>query len=496
MKILIANRGEIAIRIMRTCRELKIPSVAVYSDADRNALHTRYADEALAIGSTSASDSYLNFQAILNAAKQSGATAIHPGYGFLSENSGFARAVETAGLRFIGPRPKTMAILGDKVSARKRAREAELPVLPGPDQPLSGNVSLDEISAAGKEIRFPILVKAAAGGGGKGIRLARTHHELREAVQYAQQEAQAAFGDPTVYLEPLVQQARHIEVQILGDGNGKVLCFGERECSIQRRHQKLIEEAPAPKLSNSQRTFVHEAALKLGKSLHYRSLGTVEFLLDKEGQFHFIEVNPRIQVEHPVTEMITGFDLVKEQIKLVLTGELSIRQDEIAMKGAAIEARVLAEDPDADFMPTTGEVLYLKEPGGPGIRVDSSLYQGMETSVKYDSLLAKLIAWGQSREEALSRLRRALREYQIGGLKTDLAFLSRVIDAPLYRAGKIDTSFLDEVKLSQNRYEETLTRNVALATVLHAHRRQRGSPRKSNQHDNPWRRQAWREQMT
>lgn len=496
MKILIANRGEIAIRIMRTCRELKIPSVAVYSEADRNALHTRYADEALAIGPPPASASYLNVQAILNAAKQSGATAVHPGYGFLSENPDFSRAVESAGLRFIGPRPRTMATLGDKLSARNIARDAGIPVLSGQDRPLSENVSLDEISAAGKEIRFPVLVKAAAGGGGKGIRLARSPQELQEAVQYAQQEAQAVFGDPTVYLEPLVQQARHIEVQILGDGKGKVLCFGERECSIQRRHQKLIEEAPAPKLSRSQRTFIHEAAQRLGESLHYRSLGTVEFLLDKEGQFHFIEANPRIQVEHPVTEMITGFDLVKEQIKLVLNGELSIHQDEIAMNGAAIEARVLAEDPDADFTPTTGEVLYLKEPGGPGIRVDSSLYQGMEISVKYDSLLAKLIAWGQSREEALARLRRALREYQIGGLKTDLAFLSRVINAPLYRAGKIDTSFLDEVKLSQNGFDETLTRNAALAIALHAHRRQRGSPKKSNHHDNPWRRQAWREQMT
>ncbi len=496
MKILIANRGEIAIRIMRTCRELKIPSVAVYSEADRNALHTRYADEALAIGPTPASDSYLNSQAILSAAERSGATAVHPGYGFLSENPDFAQAVEIAGLSFIGPRPKTMAKLRDKLSARKIAQKAGLPILPGPDQPLSGNVSLDEIRAAGKEIRFPVLVKAAAGGGGKGIRLARSPRELQEAVQYAQQEAQAVFGEPTVYLEPLVQQARHIEVQILGDGNGKVLNFGERECSIQRRHQKLIEEAPAPGLSKTQRTFLHDAAQHLGESLHYRSLGTVEFLLDKEGQFYFIEANPRIQVEHPVTETITGFDLVKQQIKLAINGELAIHPNEIEMNGTAIEARVLAEDPDTDFMPTTGEVLYLKEPGGPGIRVDSSLYQGMEISVNYDSLLAKLIAWGQSREEALSRLRRALREYQIGGLKTNLAFLSRVIDTPPYRAGKIDTSFLDEVKLSQNGDDETLTRNVALAIALHAHRRQRGSPKKPNQKDNPWRRQAWREQMT
>lgn len=481
---------------MRACRELNIPSVAVYSEADRHALHTRYADEALAIGPTPASESYLNVQAILAAAEHCGATAVHPGYGFLSENPDFARAVEIANIQFIGPRPQTMARLGDKLSARKAARSADLPVLPGPDQPLSGDLSLEKMREVEKEIRFPVLVKAAAGGGGKGIRLARSRQELIDVVKIAQQEAQAAFGDPTVYLEPLVQQARHIEVQILGDGRGKVLTFGERECSIQRRHQKLIEEAPAPDLNESQRTFVQQAARRLGESLNYRSLGTVEFLRDKEGEFHFIEVNPRIQVEHPVTEMITGFDLVKEQIKLAIEGQLAIEQTDILTRGAAIEARVLAEDPETNFMPTTGEVSYLKEPGGPGVRVESSLYQGMRVAVNYDSLLSKVIAWGSTRKEAISRLQRSLREYQIGGLKTDLPFLSRVINTAPYQAGKIDTSFLDEVKVSKEGVDEFLARNVALATALHIHRRHANPINRKGAESNPWRMQAWREQIS
>lgn len=480
---------------MRACRELDVPCVAVYSEADRNALHTRYADEALAIGPTPASQSYLNFRAILDAAQRSGATAVHPGYGFLSENPDFARAVEVADLQFIGPRSRTMAQLGDKLSARRAARDAGLPILPGPDQPLSRNISLSEVKEVERQIRFPVMVKAAAGGGGKGIRLARSRQELIDVVELAQQEAEAAFGDPTVYLEPLVQQARHVEVQIFGDGRGKVLSFGERECSIQRRHQKLIEEAPAPDLTGAQRTYIQEAAIRLGKRLNYRSLGTVEFLMDMQDQFHFIEVNPRIQVEHPVTEMITGYDLVKEQIKLALTDEINIQQDEITMQGAAIEARILAEDPERDFIPTTGQVSYLKEPGGPGIRLESSLFQGMDISVNYDSLLAKCIAWGQSRQEAISRLQRALREYQIGGLKTDLGFLSRVIDTAPYQAGKIDTSFLDEVKVTQDSHDESLTRNAALATALHIHRRQAQNTQKNGKEISPWRIQAWRDQI-
>ena len=492
MKILIANRGEIAVRIIRACREMGLPSVAVYSEADRAALHTRQADQALAIGPTPAAESYLNIDRILEAADRSGASAVHPGYGFLSENPDFGKAVESAGMSFIGPRPETMARLGDKLAARAAAREADLPVLPGPDQPLPEHQSL---SALDYELDYPVLVKAASGGGGRGIRLARSNEELKEVVGLAREEARAAFGDPTIYLEPLVQQARHIEVQILGDGRGNVLIFGERECSIQRRHQKLIEEAPAPGLSPALRSFIHRAARRLGESLNYRSLGTVEFLLDSEGKFHFIEVNPRIQVEHPVTEMVTGIDLIREQIQLALRGELSLQQQEISTRGAAIEARVLAEDPEANFMPTSGEVSYLKEPGGPGIRMDSALYQGMRVSVDYDSLLAKLIAWGKDRKQAIQRLHRGLLEYQIGGLKTDIAFLREVIDTHPYQAGKIDTSFLENIQLPGEDHAESLVRDAALAAALHIHRKRRIKNPANGSGASSWRAQAWREQV-
>ena len=491
MKVLIANRGEIAIRIMRTCREMGFPTVAVYSDADQNALHTRYADEAIHIGPARASESYLNIAAILDAASQIGADAIHPGYGFLSENPHFGRAVETAGMIFIGPRPETMAIFGDKLSARKAAREAGLTVLPGPDQ-LLPETRID--GAIATELSFPVLVKAAAGGGGKGIRLARSQQELQEVVDLAREEAKAAFGDGSIYLEPLVKKARHIEVQILGDGQGQVLAFGERECSIQRRHQKLIEEAPAPRLSPTARECITQAAIALGQITSYRSLGTVEFLMDETGQFFFIEVNPRIQVEHPVTEMVTGVDLVREQLILAKTGKLGLEQHDIQVKGAAIEARVLAEDPDVDFLPTSGEISYLKEPGGPGIRIDSCLYQGMKVTADYDSLVAKTIAWGPDRRTAIHRLRRGIKEYQIGGLKTDLAFLAKILESHPYQAGKITTTFLDDYRIGQDIPAESLTRDAAIAAALHIHQQQFEKKKQQEPCENPWRQAAWREQ--
>jgi acetyl-CoA carboxylase biotin carboxylase subunit len=493
MKVLVANRGEIAIRIMRTCREMGIPTAAVYSEADRKALHARYADEAVFIGPSPASESYLNITALLKAAEEIGANAVHPGYGFLAENPAFCRAVEGSGRLFIGPRPETMAVFGDKLLARKAARDAGLLVLPGPDQPLTEDQPGELLS---RDLSFPVLVKAAAGGGGKGIRLARSEEELKDVVGLAREEARAAFGDGTIYLEPLVQKARHIEVQILGDGQGKVLCFGERECSIQRRHQKLIEEAPAPNLDPAQQECITEAARGLGASLGYRSLGTVEFLMDEKGQFFFIEVNPRIQVEHPVTEMVTGFDLVREQIQLALTGALELEQSQIQPRGAAIEARVLAEDPEEDFLPTAGEISYLKEPGGPGIRVDSSLYQGMDVQAEYDSLVSKVIAWGQDRQSAIHRLQRALREYQIGGLRTDLAFLRQILESHPYQAGRITTSFLDEFYPPQASWEESLTRDAAIAAALHIHQ-QRSHPEPGEvDEENLWRQTAWREQIT
>jgi len=492
MKVLVANRGEIAIRIMRTCRELGIPSAAVYSEADRSALHARYADEAVFIGPALASASYLNIPVILKAAEEIGADAVHPGYGFLSENPDFCRAVEDSGRIFIGPRPETMAMFGDKLSARRAAREAGLPVLPGPDQALESSRP-DELSL--QDIVFPVLVKAAAGGGGKGIRLARSEEELQESIELAREEALAVFGDSTIYLEPLVQQARHIEVQIMGDGRGGVLCFGERECSIQRRHQKLIEEAPAPNLTHEQRSCITEAARRLGQNIGYRSLGTVEFLMDENGQFYFIEVNPRIQVEHPVTEMVTGIDLVREQILLALTGKPGLDESHIRMQGTAIEARILAEDPEEGFLPTDGEISYLKEPGGPGIRVDSCLYQGMEMTTDYDSLVSKVIAWGPDRQTAINRLERALREYQIGGLRTDLAFLKKILESPPYQTGRITTSFLDEYTPQEDTLEEALTRNAAIAAALHIHQHRNQAGSSNTDNENLWRQTAWREQI-
>ncbi|HVN56493.1 MAG TPA: acetyl-CoA carboxylase biotin carboxylase subunit [Anaerolineaceae bacterium] len=492
MKVLVANRGEIALRILRACRELGFPSVAVYSDADEEALHTRYADEAVRIGPAPAAESYLNLQAVLAAAVASGAEAVHPGYGFLSENASFARMVEEAGLVFVGPRPETIALTGDKLEARKAARDAGLPVLPGPDVPVPDDIPADLKNG----VAYPVLIKAVAGGGGRGIRLAHNHEELEKMAQDARREAQAAFGDDTIYLEPLVQQARHIEVQILGDGQGNILCLGERECSIQRRRQKLIEEAPAPGLSQAARQYLYDAAYRLAKSLQYRSLGTVEFLLDTQGQFHFIEVNPRVQVEHPVTEMVTGLDLVTLQLQLAAGMPLRYGQEEITARGWAIEGRILAEDPESGFLPATGEILYLKEPGGPGVRVDSALYIGMPVLAEYDSLLAKVICWGENRESAAQRLRRALVEFQIGGIPTDLEFLCEVVGSQNFLAGRADTTYLDTFQLPPRNGEEPLEREIALATAILAHQAGQNSQSETNgKEGSQWRNSAWREQM-
>jgi acetyl-CoA carboxylase biotin carboxylase subunit len=491
MKILIANRGEIAIRILRACRDLGLSSAAVYSDADQETLHTRYADEAVRIGPSAASESYLKIDAILQAARQTGAQAVHPGYGFLSENADFARAVEDAGLIFIGPRSETLALTGDKLAARRIARQAGLPVLPGPDVPLDG----DSASSPSAPVHYPVLIKAIAGGGGRGIRLAQSKAELDQMVAVARKEAMAAFGDDSVYLEPLVQNARHIEVQILADGRGSVVVLGERECSIQRRRQKLIEEAPAPGISASFRKQLYDAALALAAALNYRSLGTVEFLLDPQGRFYFIELNPRIQVEHPVTELVTGLDLVRAQIQLALTGELIYTQADLRPRGWAIEARLLAEDPEQSFMPSTGVITHLQEPSGPGVRVDSALYLGMPVSGDYDSLLAKVIAYGENRPVALARLRRALSEFQLGGVATDLEFLLQILRSQPFIAGTADTTFLDTFSPVISPDRDALEREIALAAALLAHQN-----RGTADHDNPstqssWQAAAWREQM-
>ncbi len=492
MKVLIANRGEIAVRILRACRELGFPSVAVYSEADAQSLHTRYADECVFIGPTPAVESYLNIERILDAAKQSGAEAIHPGYGFLSENATFAQAVEDSGLIFIGPLPETISSTGDKLVARRVAREVNLPVLPGPDEPVADEIPESLI----EQIKYPVLIKAVAGGGGRGIRLVRRRGELEQMIAAARQEALAAFGDGTVYFEPLVPQARHIEIQIIGDGYGRILCLGERECSIQRRRQKIIEESPAPSLSPDMRRQLYEMAYNLGHALNYRSLGTIEFLLGEDGSCYFIEVNPRIQVEHPVTEMVTGIDLVGIQLRLADGQPFKYVQEDIKMRGSAIEARVIAEDPDNGFMPATGEITLLKEAGGPGIRTDSALYPGMPVTSDYDSLIAKVIGWGEDRQTAIRRLRRALGEFQIGGVCTDIGFLIQIIDSDSFIQASANTTYLDTFLPVMTESDEELERDMALTAAFLEHQARTSQP--ANPMDSgsdQWRVQGWREQM-
>ena len=493
MKVLVANRGEIAVRILRACRELGFPSVAVYSDADHESLHARYADEALLIGATPAAESYLNIEKVLKAALDSGADAVHPGYGFLSENTAFAQAVEDAGLIFIGPKPETLALTGDKLAARRAARDAGLPVLPGPDEAI-----LEEIPVSlMQKVTYPVLIKAVSGGGGRGIRLANNPVEFETMVQAARQEAMSAFGDDTVYYEPLVQQARHVEIQIIGDGLGRVLILGERECSIQRRHQKLIEESPSPSLSPSLRKKLYEAAWNLGRELNYRSLGTVEFLLDDKGAFYFIEVNPRIQVEHPVTEMVTGVDLVSAQLRLAEGQPFKYAQEDIVMRGSAIEARIIAENPENGFMPATGEITYLKEAGGPGVRIDSALYTGMQVTSDYDSLIAKVIVWADERQTAIQRLHRALHEFQIGGVPTDIDFLIQIIDSESFIQGSADTTYLETFLPIQGDDADDLEKDMALAAAFMEYQNQpQPTANQTHASESYWQYEAWKEQMS
>lgn len=492
MKTLIANRGEIAVRIIRACRDLGFSSVAVYSDGDREALHTRYADEAVYIGPTPASQSYLNIDTVLSAARKSGADAVHPGYGFLSENPEFAERVEKAGLIFIGPTPQSIALTGDKLVARRIAAEVGVLVLPGCDLALSDEQIPETI---GVEVGFPVLVKAVSGGGGRGIRLAHSEDELKNMVASASQEAKLAFGDDQVYIEKFIRPVRHIEVQILGDGKGNVLVVGERECSIQRRHQKLIEESPAPGLDASSKSSLYDAARKVALALNYRSLGTVEFLMDTSGDFYFIEVNPRIQVEHPITEMVTGIDLVNAQLLLAVSGCLTLKQDQITMRGTAIEARIIAEDPNQSFMPTSGQITYLKEPRGAGVRVDSALYQGMQVTVDYDSLIAKLIVWGEDRSTAIRRMIGALDDFQIAGVTTDLGYLRDVVRSEAFLSAEVDTMYLESFQPQEPDDLESLEKETALAAALFTHKKLKQKARQTAEAVSQWRTVAWREQM-
>jgi len=440
-KVLIANRGEIALRIIRACRELGLRSVAVYSDADRNALHVRQADEAWYIGPAQATQSYLNIATLIDVARRAGAQAVHPGYGFLSENANFVRACQEAGLIFVGPPAEAQLAMGEKTAARRTAQAAGVPIVPGAMSDVEDDAQAVEMA---EQLGLPIMLKAAAGGGGKGIRFVRESKDLLPALRTARSEARSAFGDGRVYLEKAITPARHIEVQFIADTFGNVVHLGERECSIQRRHQKLIEESPSPIMDAALRERMTGATLNLVRSIRYVNAGTAEFLVGPDRNFYFLEVNARIQVEHPVTEWCTGVDLVQEQLRVAAGLPLSFTQEQIELRGAAIECRISAEDPENNFLPATGTVVALQEPSGPGVRMDSSLYPGLQVPLFYDPLLSKLIVWGKDRAQAIARMRRAIAEYQIVGVQNTLPFARWLMEHPHFLAGDFSTDFIAE----------------------------------------------------
>jgi acetyl-CoA carboxylase biotin carboxylase subunit len=488
-KVLIANRGEIAIRIIRSCRELGIRTVAIYSEADVESLHVRMADEAVLVGPAASAQSYLKIDAIVAAARETNAEAVHPGYGFLAESAEFARAVTTAGLTFIGPTPDAMEIMGSKTSARRAAVEAGVPIVPGTVEPLQ---SFEDASATAEKFGYPVMLKAAAGGGGKGMRLVNDNNDLRSAFETAQTEAAAAFGDSSLYLEKAIERPRHIEIQIFGDTHGNVVHLGERECSIQRRHQKVIEECPSPINDPDLRRRMGEAAVKIGRAVDYTGAGTVEFLLaDATHDFYFLEMNTRLQVEHPVTELVTRHDLVREQFR-VATGEpLSFTQETIDWQGHAIECRIYAEDPANNFFPSPGTIEHLQEPAGPGIRIDSGVTRLSEVSIHYDPMVAKLAVWGRTREEAIERLRRALDEYEVVGITTTLPFFREVVRDEEFVSGHLDTGFISRLNERRAAAKETSSQVesdlAAIAAALSYALRQERSSMQTGTTKSRWR---------
>jgi acetyl-CoA carboxylase biotin carboxylase subunit len=468
-KVLIANRGEIAVRIIRACRDLGIDTVAVYSDADRPSLHVRYADQAVHIGPPPARDSYLKIENILEAARKTGADAIHPGYGFLSEREDFAQAVLDEGLIFIGPSPSAIAMMGDKQRARETVQKVGVPVIPGTEHGLRD----DEILLAAAHIGFPIMVKAATGGGGKGMRAVRNSADLPEALALARREAESAFGDGTVYLEKMIENARHIEIQVLADTHGNTIHLGERECSIQRRQQKLVEEAPSTFVDADLRQRMGDMAIRAAEAVGYVNAGTIECLVDKDKNFYFMEMNTRLQVEHPVTELISGVDLVKEQIRIARGRRMGPTESMVTPKGWAIECRINAEDPYNNFLPSVGMITTLITPNGPGVRVDSGVYSGYSITPYYDNLIAKLICWGDDRPEAMLRMRSALEEFTIMNVKHNIPFHLNLFNSFSFIAGKVDIKFVEE-RFSMTTYEtpahDVEVETAAIAATLHAHR--------------------------
>ncbi|CAN5410450.1 acetyl-CoA carboxylase biotin carboxylase subunit [soil metagenome] len=460
-KILIANRGEIACRIIRACHDMKIKTVAVYSEADKDALHVRMADEAYFIGAPPSNESYLRWEKIIEAAQKSGAEAIHPGYGFLSENSEFVRKVTKENITFIGPSPEAMEAMGGKISARKIAIKAGVPVVPGTTESLKS--AKDALETA-KEFGFPVMLKASAGGGGKGMRLVENEHDLKNAFEAAQSEALASFGDGSVYVEKAIVRPRHIEIQIFSDTRGNFVHLGERECSIQRRHQKVVEECPSPINDNYLRQEMGECAIKVARAVDYVGAGTVEFLVsDLDKSFYFLEMNTRLQVEHPVTELVTGIDLVREQILVAGGAELSFLQRDIAWNTHAIECRVYAEDPENNFLPSPGKITRLRVPQGNGVRDDGGVYEGAEVSIYYDPMISKLAVHGRTRAEAIDRLRRTLQEYEVGGIKTTLPFFREIVEDEEFIAGKLDTGFIARFnERKQVKKIDEATRDLAL----------------------------------
>lgn len=469
-KLLVANRGEIAVRVIRGARDLGIATVAVYSDADRAALHVRYADEAVHIGGPRPHESYLRMEKIIEVAKKTGADSVHPGYGFLAENANFAQMVIDAGLTWVGPSPHAIATMGDKQAARTAVTKYGVPLVPGTEAGLSD----DELKYAAEKIGFPVLVKAVAGGGGKGMRAVHKIEDFDESLQTARREAEAAFGNGDVYVEKLLMGARHIEFQILADMHGNTVHLGERECSIQRRHQKLVEEAPSTFMDEDLRERMGKMAIAAAQSVDYVNAGTIECLVDQDKNYYFLEMNTRLQVEHPVTELVTGVDLVKEQLRIARGRRMTPTENVMYPEGWAIECRINAEDPYSNFMPSTGTITTLIPPTGPGVRVDSGVYAGSEITPYYDSMIAKLITWGKTRNDALLRMRRALSEYTLMGLKHNIPFHMNLMNSISFIAGQIDTNFVEQ-RFSMDTYDDVPTaadlENAALVATLYAHRR-------------------------